>query len=199
MKMTDAFEFHEKSLNLTLPSLVTAEGPSSMKRPIRDEQPGPPFNQSTTGSFLGSLRDSKNPGEALASVANGRFIRVLTVKQMLVLLVVIEIATVLLDLVDAQRGRIDLLDAQVVVLELAVDLALLLAIGILDPDTLDVGTLDDVVPLVIRLARVRLRGGEEGGLLKRLGEHEGYLVPDAAGLAGERLQRLLEVVQWLCP
>lgn len=36
-------------------------GPSSKKRPVKDEHPGPPFNQRTTGSVLGSFRDSKNP------------------------------------------------------------------------------------------------------------------------------------------
>lgn len=37
------------------------DGPSSRKRPVRDEQPGPPLSQRTTGSLTGSLRDSKNP------------------------------------------------------------------------------------------------------------------------------------------
>lgn len=33
--------------------------PSSMKRPMEDEQPGPPFVQNTTSSLSGSLRLSK--------------------------------------------------------------------------------------------------------------------------------------------
>ena len=59
--MTEAFEFHEDGLYLTLPSLVIDDGPSSRKRPVSDEHPGPPLSQRTTGSFLGSFRDSKNP------------------------------------------------------------------------------------------------------------------------------------------
>lgn len=37
------------------------DGPSSRKRPVNEEHPGPPFNHNTTGSFFGSFRDSKNP------------------------------------------------------------------------------------------------------------------------------------------
>ena len=42
------------------------DGPSSKKSPVSDEQPGPPLSQRTTGSFLGSFRDSKNPRLQLA-------------------------------------------------------------------------------------------------------------------------------------
>lgn len=59
--MTEALAFHEYGLYLTLMSLSMDDGPSSMNRPVKDEQPGPPFSQRTTGSFSGSLRDSKNP------------------------------------------------------------------------------------------------------------------------------------------
>ena len=125
--------------------------------------------------------------------------RVLTVEQVLVLLIVIKVSAVLLDLVDTQHAGVNLLGSQAVVLELAVDLALLHTIFVLDPDALDVGALDNVVPLAVRLAGVRLGLGEEGGLLKALGVHHGDLVPDGAGLAGKRLEALLEVVQRLCP
>ena len=62
-KMTEALLFHEYGLFLIFWSLVMDAGPSSMNRPVSEEQPGPPLSQRTTGSFLGSLRDSKNPAE----------------------------------------------------------------------------------------------------------------------------------------
>jgi len=60
--MTEAFAFQAKGLKSSLTFLLIDEGPSSKNRPVSEEQPGPPFSQRTTGSFLGSLRDSKNPG-----------------------------------------------------------------------------------------------------------------------------------------
>ena len=118
----------------------------------------------------------------------------LTVEQMLVVLVIVEVATVLLDLVDTEVAGVDLLGSQAVVVELAVDLSLLLALSILDPDALDIGTTHDVVPLVVVLARVRLGQREEAGLVHCFGEHEGDLIPDLASLAGQGLERLLQVV-----
>lgn len=123
----------------------------------------------------------------------------LTVKQVLVGLVIVEIATVLLDLVDAEVAGVDLLGSQAVVLELAFDLSFLLALSVLNPDALDVGTFHDVVPLVVVLAGVRLGQREEAGLVHGLGEHESDLIPDLAGLAGQGLERLLQVVQRLGP
>ena len=58
--------------------------------------------------------------------------QVLTIEQMLVLFLVIQVATVLLDLVNAQRARVDRLDPQVVVLKSAIELAFLIALGILE-------------------------------------------------------------------
>ena len=60
-KMTEALAFHEYGLLCSLRFLSIEEGPSSRKRPVKEEHPGPPFNQRTTGSFLGSFLDSKNP------------------------------------------------------------------------------------------------------------------------------------------
>ena len=39
---------------------VTLNGPSSSKNPVSELHPGPPFNQSTTGSRAGSFSDSTN-------------------------------------------------------------------------------------------------------------------------------------------
>lgn len=41
------------------PSSATLQGPFSASNASMDEQPGPPVSQTTSGSFLGSLRDSK--------------------------------------------------------------------------------------------------------------------------------------------
>ena len=38
----------------------TCNGPFSDKKPSKELQPGPPFNQSTTGSLAGSFCDSTN-------------------------------------------------------------------------------------------------------------------------------------------
>lgn len=84
------------------------------------------------------------------------FIRVLTVEQVLVLLLVIEITAVLLHLINTEDARVDLLDPQVVVLELAVDVALLLAIYVLDPHALNISALDYMVPLAVVLPGVWL-------------------------------------------
>ena len=59
-KMTEALAFHEYGLLWSFNFSSMDEGPSSRNRPVREEHPGPPFSQSTTGSFLGSFRDSKN-------------------------------------------------------------------------------------------------------------------------------------------
>lgn len=59
--MTEALLFHALGLYLSLTLSSIDEGPSSKKRPVREEHPGPPLSQRTTGSFFGSLRDSKNP------------------------------------------------------------------------------------------------------------------------------------------
>src|SRR5690242_5936554 len=119
----------------------------------------------------------------------------LTVEEVLVLLLVIKVTTVLLDLIDAENARDDVLSTQAVVLELAVDLALPLAALVLNPDALDIGTLDDVVPLRVVLAGVRLGVREESGLLHLLREHHGDFIPDSACFAGERLEVLLEVLE----
>lgn len=62
-KKTLAFSFHEYGFGLVsltdLGLSFTVHGPSSMKRPMDDEQPGPPLIHMMTGSFLGLLRDSK--------------------------------------------------------------------------------------------------------------------------------------------
>ena len=41
-------------------SSFTINGPFSVKNPIKEEEPGPPFNQSATGSVFGLPSDSTN-------------------------------------------------------------------------------------------------------------------------------------------
>ena len=151
------------------------------------------------GVVLGVISRLEEPCEVLDTGVCMMAMRVLTVEEVLVLLVVVEVTRVLLDLVDAEHAGVDLLGPQAVLLELAVNLALLLAVLVLDPDALDVGALDDVVPFTVLLARVRLGLGEESSLLKALGEHHGDLVPNGASLASERLEALLEVLERLAP
>jgi hypothetical protein len=89
---------------------------------------------------------------------------------MLIVIVVVQVPRVLLDRVDAQRRRINLLGPQRVGVKMPVDLAFLLAVGLCQPDALDVGALGDEVPLAVRLAGVGLGLGEEVGLCKLLRE-----------------------------
>lgn len=73
----------------------------------------------------------------------------LTVKQVLVLFVVIEVPAILLYLVDAELGRINLFGAKTEVIKLASDLAVRLALFVLDPDILNIGAVYDVIPLAV--------------------------------------------------
>lgn len=122
----------------------------------------------------------------------------LTVEQMLIILVVIKITGVLLHAgVDAKRARIGLLDPEIIGFQLAIDLALLLTVLTSDPDALNVGAADDVVPVGVGTAVVLLGEGKERILIHALREEAGHLVPELTSLVRERLQFLLECVQRL--
>lgn len=117
-----------------------------------------------------------------------------TVKEMLVLLLVVEVAAVLDDIVDLELGRVDLLGTEVVVLESATNLAVLLAIG-LGPESLNVSTLEDVVPVGVGSAVGLLGLGAYDLLLKSrdsLGGKRGNLIPDSLGLTSELAKELLK-------
>ena len=118
---------------------------------------------------------------------------------MLVILLVVKVAAVLLHLVDAQAGRVDLLGAKVEVLKVALNLTLLLAIAVGDPDVLNRLAGCPEVPLGVRLLLVRLGQAEERGLAHLLGEHHGDLVPDGTSVIGEVLELMLEVLERLGP
>jgi hypothetical protein len=114
----------------------------------------------------------------------------LTVEKMLVFLLIVKVTTVLLDLVNTKLGGIDLLGAEVVVLELAANLAVLLAI-LLDPEGLNVGTLDDVVPVSVGSA-VDLLGLSKDLLLESLNSVRSKkcdFVPDSRGAWSTRSRR----------
>lgn len=113
---------------------------------------------------------------------------------MLVSIVVVEVAAVLLDAgVDTQLRRVDSLDSEVVVMELAVDFAALLAIGSLDPDALDVRSTDDMVPFRVRPAGVLLGQRDQRQVVLEVGLHLGPEVGDAILQAGlELLEGLVE-------
>ena len=118
----------------------------------------------------------------------------LTVKQVLIVLFVIKVAAVLLDLVDAKLGRIDRLDAQVEVVELAANLTMLLAVGALHPNLLDIGALDDVVPVLAALSSLGL--AEPGRLIEGILRNEELdLVPKGLGLRVHAIEGLLEALK----
>lgn len=169
------------------------DGPSSRKRPVREEQPGPPFSHRTTGSFLGSFRDSKNPMQALsASYEESNGMESLTVKEVLILILVIEVTAELLDGVDTKLGRVDGLGAKVVGLDEVVEVTLGL-VG--SPHVMNLLALDDVIPLGIGSSGGGLRGSAEGLLLERLdgiGHQKGDLVPEALGLGSDLAEEVLE-------
>jgi hypothetical protein len=113
---------------------------------------------------------------------------------MLVLLLVVKITTVLLGIIDTELSRVDLLGTQVVVVKLAADLAVRLAV-LVDPDRLDVGTLDDVIPVAIGPALVTLGHGSNGLLLEGLdgiGDECRDFVPNGLGIRSELAKELLE-------
>jgi len=122
-----------------------------------------------------------------------------TIEEMLVCLIVVEVSTVLLDLVNIERCRVNLLCTETVVLELAINLTLFLSLSVGGPDTLNVGTLHDVVPFTVMLADVGLWKGEQVCVIHSFGEHECDLIPDLASLSGERLESVLEVLDGVAP
>jgi hypothetical protein len=122
------------------------------------------------------------------------------VEKMLVLLLVVEITTVLLGIIDTKLSRVDLLGTQVVVVKLAADLAVRLAV-LVDPERLDVGTLDDVIPVAIGSARVRLGLGSKGLVFEGLngvGDKCRDLVPNGLGVRSELAKELLEMLSPFC-
>jgi len=166
---------------------------------VREEQPGPPFNQRTTGSFSGSLRDSKNPRSQLTSTFKHNLrLSCLTVKQMLIILVIVQIAGVLLHTrIDTQGTGVHLLDPEIVRFKLAANLTFLLAIFPSDPDVLDIGTTDNMIPVRVRAAGVLLGEREEGDPVQRIREEARDLVPERSSLVRQRLQLFLEVMERL--
>lgn len=46
-------------------STLMLHGPFSCSKPIRDDEPGPPFIQMERGALAGSFRDSKNQKNVL--------------------------------------------------------------------------------------------------------------------------------------
>jgi hypothetical protein len=67
---------------------------------------------------------------------------------MLIILVVVKVPTVLLDIgVDSKRAGVNSLDTKVKGFEPTTDFTFLLAIAVLNPDFLDIGTTNDVIPV----------------------------------------------------
>jgi hypothetical protein len=63
--------FHEYGFDTTFPSMSMPHGPFSWKRPIIEEEPGPPFIQTVNGAVVGStFRASKNQKKILDVVSS---------------------------------------------------------------------------------------------------------------------------------
>lgn len=115
---------------------------------------------------------------------------------MLVILVVVEITTVLLDTrINTKLAGIHFLNPQIVCLQLAINLAMLLAISSIDPNTLDVASAHDMIPMRVRSTGVFLGGGEEAEVLDGLGEVARKVVPELLGLVAHGLQALFQSME----
>jgi hypothetical protein len=133
---------------------------------------------------LGVVTGLEEPFEVLVQQSI-RFesVHQLTVEEVLVFLLIVKITTVLLDLVNAELCRVDLLGTEIEVVEFSANLTMLLAI-LLDPEGLDISTLDDVIPVGIG-PTVGLLGLGQDLLLESLnsvGGKKSDLVPDSLGL-----------------
>jgi hypothetical protein len=121
----------------------------------------------------------------------------LTVEQVLVLFVVIQITTVLLDTrVNAKSTGVNLLNAEVIGIQFAINLTLLGTIGTRDPEALDIGATDVMVPVGGRTAGVLLgqaHHGTAGGLREVVGD----VFPHLASFAREGLEVFRKVLQGL--
>lgn len=114
---------------------------------------------------------------------------------MLVILIVIQVTGVLLDTrINTQRAGIGLLDSQVIGFKLAIKLTLLLPIGTFNPNALDVGATNDVVPVRVGTTVVLLRHREDGVMTHALGEAARDIIPEVTSFVGQRLELLLEVL-----
>lgn len=109
----------------------------------------------------------------------------LTVEQVFVVGLVIQITAVLLDGIDAELGRVDGLGTQVVGLQIAAnDAAALLLSGSFGPESLDVGTLCDKIPRRIRLPSVLLGLDQWRESVEGVGCENGDFIPHSPGIIG---------------
>jgi len=106
---------------------------------------------------------------------------------------VIQISTVLFDRVDTKLRWIDGLHTEIEVLEPAVNLAMALAVGILNPQLLDIGAPHDMVPVIATTMRLGL--AEPAALLEgRLRDKELDLLPESLSLGGRTAEQVLELL-----
>lgn len=146
------------------------------------------------GVVLGIVSGLEEPYLRLESVCCDSNSYQLTVEEMLVLLVIVKVTAVLLDLINTELLGVDLLGSELEVVKLAANLSVTLAIG-LSPEGLDIGTLDDVIPVAIGLSGNLLGLGRERVLLEGLdsiGDEHGDFIPDSLGLGGDLAKDLLE-------
>jgi hypothetical protein len=122
-----------------------------------------------------------------------------TVEQMLIFLLVIKVSRVLLDLVHTECAGIYGFGPKIVVLELAINLPFLFALGVGGPNVLDVLATHDMVPLMVGPARMGLGLREEVCLVKGLWKHHGDFIPDLPSFRGEPAESFLQVLERVGP
>jgi hypothetical protein len=121
----------------------------------------------------------------------------LTIEEVLVVGLVVQIPAVLLDGVDAELGRVNRLDAEIEVIQASINLAVVVAAGVLHPQLLHLLAFDDMIPVVA--ATVGLRLGEPSGVVEGpLGDEQPDFVPQSLGLRVHALEGLLEGLMGAC-
>lgn len=110
----------------------------------------------------------------------------LTIKEVLVVLVVIQIATILFDTrIDSKSTWVDLLDPQIICTDVAIHLALLVSVLVADPDALDFFTSDVVVPFMVWSSCVFLWCRKEAGGRHIFRVHQRDFIPHCSCLICE--------------
>lgn len=117
---------------------------------------------------------------------------------MLVLVIVIQIPAELLNTgVNAQHTWIHAPNSQVKSLKATIDLALLLAVGILNPKGLDIGSPNDIVPIGVWTTSVLLGKGVKRDVIQGVRKQVRDFFEELLGVFLEGLEMFLQVLERL--